>query len=384
MAFFRFNGLLGAVGDAPALVLHAGAVWDANRAARRLGIHAGQPASAARTVCPEAVTHPFDPGADALRLQRAWDLLAQAASILEPDGGGRPEAYAAWPGATPPRRELKALQAAVRQALPQVDLAIGLARGRLPAHAACPPDQGLTVVADGTQAQMLAPLPLQALVDADLLSPPLRRRLAEAGLQRCGQVAAVPASLLLARFGREGPRVRRFCLGEDPRPVHALYPPHTLRVRRAFPDGLPPEGWAAAAAELARRAAAGLPRGEGVRSIRLCLPGHERARTWKALRSDPGVLVRAAAALGEDLARESRGPTDHLEIVFGGLLPLSVQPLDLLSVRAATDAVALDDLLARTSRETLRRGWGRPDRHEALLALFDPWGSASATRSPGA
>jgi nucleotidyltransferase/DNA polymerase involved in DNA repair len=384
VGFFRFHGLLGDADRPPAVVLRDGEVWDANRAARALGIHPGQAAAAARTVCPEASWRPFDPAAMSGRLTAAWDLLAAAAAQVEPDPDGRPEAYAAWPDGAPPREEVRWLAAAVRDALPHVDLAAGLADGRLLARAACPPGPGVGWV-EGPRARqrLLAALPLADLAAQGLLSPQLLRRLRDMGLFVCGQVADVPERALLARFGQDGPRLRGLCLGRDPRPVRALYPPRTLDARRAFPDGLPPEGWAAAAAALARRAAARLQAGEGARTLRVRVDEMERSRVWKAPRGTPDVLVRAAAALAEGLARGCRGPAGALAVALGDLAGLSVRPLDLLA-RERPDAEALEGLLERLPRQVLRRGWGRDGatpadrhpwlrRHEALLALLDPW-----------
>jgi nucleotidyltransferase/DNA polymerase involved in DNA repair len=373
VGLFRFHGLLSDPGDAPAIVLRDAVVWDANRVARALGIHPGQAAAAARTVCPEASWRAFDPGAMAGWLTRAWDLLAEASARIEPDPEGRPEAFAAWPDGAPPRPEVASLVAATRSALPHVDLAAGLADSRGLARAACPSAVGVGwVEGERARARLLAALPLADLAAEGLIAPPLLRRLHDMGLSSCGQVADVPAAALQARFGRDGPRLHALCRGHDPRPVRALYPPRAIAARRAFPDGLRPERWAAAAAALARRAAARLQAGEGARLLRLRGDAGERMRTWKAPRSTPDILARAAAALGEDLARCGRAPAGALEVILGDLGGLSLRPLDLLRPERP-DQQALEHLLERLPRQALRRGWGRRDRHEAMLALLDPW-----------
>ena len=382
VGLFRFHGLLGDCGDAPAAVLQDGAVWDSNRAARALGVRPGQSAAAARTVCLEATWTAFDPAAMADRLTGAWRLLAEAAACVEPDPDGRPQAYAAWPAGPPPRAEVAALVQAARDALPHVDLAAGLADSRLLAAAARPPEQGIAW-AEGprARARLLAALPLADLAAQGLIATPLLHRLHDMALYACGQVAELPEPALLARFGRDGSRLRALCLGQDPRPVHALYPPRSLRARRAFPDGLPPERWTAVAADLARRAAAGLRQGEGVRSLHLLgAGGGERTRGWKSPHSGIDLLARAAAALAAEATRTCREPAGALEVVLADLDALPIRPLDLFAA-GRPDGQALDGLLERLPRQVLRRGCGgdggmRPvwlRRHEAMLAFLDPW-----------
>lgn len=382
VGLLRFHGLLADAGAAPALVLQGGTVWDANRTARALGVRSGQSAAAARTVCPEATWTAFDPAAMADRLTGAWRLLAEAAARVEPDPDGRPEAYAAWSAGAPPRAEVAALALAVRDALPRADLAAGLADSRMLARAVCPPEPGIAWV-DGPRARgrLLSSLPLADLAAQGLIAAPLLRRLHDMALYACGQVAEVPESALLARFGRDGPRLRALCLGQDLRPVRALFPPRTLQARRAFADGLPPARWAAVASDLARRAGARLQPGEGVRTLRLLGAGPgERSRVWKSPRSGIDLLARAAAALAAEAARTCREPAGALEVVLADLDALPVRPLDLFAA-GRPDGQALEGLLERLPRQSLRRGWGgdggtRPvwlRRHEAMLALLDPW-----------
>ena len=375
VGFFAFHGLLSDPGPVPAIVHRDGKVVDCSRSARALGVEAGQSAAAARTHCPDAAFSAYDPAGAAARLLRAWDLLADVAARVEPDPDGRPQACAAWSEGAPPKPEVASLAAAVRDGLPHVDLAAGLAESQLLARAACPV-RGVGWVEDARACQrLLAALPLADLTAQSLITPPLLRRLHDMGLFACGQVADVPASALLARFGRDGPRLYDLCRGRDPRPVRALHPPRTLSARRAFADGLPPARWAAAAASLARRASAQLQPGEGVRSLHLRAGRSERTRTWKSPRSGADLLGRAAAALAADLARGSRAPVDNLQVILADLVALPLRPLDLLAAERP-DGQVLEGLLERLPRKALRRGWGRPDRHEALLALLDPWRSA--------
>jgi protein ImuB len=360
----------------PAIVLHAGAVWDADRAARGQGVRPGQDAAAARTACPEAAPRRFDRAAAAPLLAVAWDLLATASSVVEPDPDGRPEAYAAWRDGPPPLPEVRALQAAVLRALPHVDLAVGLGRSRLVARAVRPAaGPGLASAEPGAEADLLGLRPLALLVEEGLLAPALCVRLRDLGIRRCGQLAALPSGAVQGRFGREGLRARALCLGEDARPVLALHPPRCCLARRAWPGGLPPEAWTAAAAELGRSAAARLAAVEGARRLRLCGDFGERVRTWPAPRRDAGLLGRAAGEVAARAARQARAATGFLEVRLEEVAAIAIRPVSLLPARDARarrpDAVG--DLLERLPRGLLRQGAGMPDRHERMVALLDPW-----------
>src|SRR5262245_1678791 len=70
---------------------------------------------------------------------------------------------------------------------------------------------GLTVVSAGEEAAALSTLPL-GLLDLDPEHEELLRRW---GIRRIGDLARLPAVELSARLGPEGPRLRRWALGED-------------------------------------------------------------------------------------------------------------------------------------------------------------------------
>ena len=444
MGCVRFHGLLAGAARPPAgtgaarpiVLLRDGVVWDACRRARAAGVRLGQGAAAARAACPQALRLPVE-AARPRALEPAWELLASAASVVEPDPDGRPEAMAAWPGGPPPLRELRGLLAAAA-ALPEVDLAIGLAPNRLLARACCPdppptgsglpvpgegpfghgvaaggrpasehgagvgdgaasghgaaaggtappaasgegavplPWSGMRMVAPGGGARFLADWALADLAALGALRPALVRWLEGLGLFRCGDVAALAPDVLRARFGREGETLRDVCLGRDVTPVHALYPPRTLHARRAYPDGLPGTVLPEAAAALGRSAAAGLAPREGACRLVLCSPRGEVVRALQRPRRDPGLLARAASDLSTRAGRSwGSGPYAWLEVILTDLAVTPVVPVSLWGGPAEpARRGALDDLLARLPRQLLRRGRGAVDRYETLVAFFDPW-----------
>ena len=75
---------------------------------------------------------------------------------------------------------------------------------------------GLTIVAPGSEAAFLAPLPVGALPG---VGPKTRERLKAEGVITVGDLAAKPPEWAALRFGRNGDYMRRLALGQDDRPV---------------------------------------------------------------------------------------------------------------------------------------------------------------------
>jgi DNA polymerase-4 len=95
---------------------------------------------------------------------------------------------------------------------------VGLATAKLVAKVASDfqKPEGFTVVRPGQEALFLAPLPTRAIWG---IGPATARKLAELGIERCGQLAAAEPALLHAHFGHQGPLLAERARGIDPRPV---------------------------------------------------------------------------------------------------------------------------------------------------------------------
>ena len=83
----------------------------------------------------------------------------------------------------------------------------------------------VTVVPAGTSAAFLAPFPVAVLDRPDLAD-----LLARLGLRTLGDLAALPAGTVLARFGTEGVLAHRLARGLDERPLAVRTPPPDLAV----------------------------------------------------------------------------------------------------------------------------------------------------------
>jgi protein ImuB len=191
----------------------------------------------------------------------------------------------------------------------------------LVAARACP---GLTLIAPGQEAAVLARLSLDVLDLSDERRDLFRRW----GLTTLGDVAALPAKGLAERLGPEGPRLRRLARGEDDTPLVPTQAPETFdcRLELEWPvDGLEPLSFLLARVldplcgglrARGRRAAAmhvelGLV--DGRTHARRLAPGAPSAdaRTWRTLllldleTHSPGEAIQTIALRAEATAARS-------------------------------------------------------------------------------
>ncbi|MGE0452665.1 MAG: hypothetical protein AB7O37_04285 [Vicinamibacteria bacterium] len=176
------------------------------------------------------------------------------------------------------------------------DVNVALAHSRVAALTLARGVPGLTVAPAGSEAELLAPLPLE-LLGLDLERASLLRRW---GLRTLGDLAGLPTLGLAERLGPEGPRLVRLARGEDERPLvptpAAGAFEATLELEWPL-DGLEPlrfvlmrvlEPLAESLATRGRRAAAlalelGLVDGSRhLRALRPAAPSSE-PRTWRTL-----------------------------------------------------------------------------------------------------
>ncbi len=269
-----------------------GLVLDASRSALELGVRLGMPLGAAHRLVPEARFLDPDPAADGSAFERALDRLAgfSPGIAAEADpmtaGFGRVEVQLdglerLW-GAEP--LIVSRIGQALEEMLPGSPLA-GIGGTRFVAAVAAAqagregvaPGHGtgtgsgdrvrLRIVEPGSDAGFLAPLPAAALSR----DPETRARLDRFGLRRIGQVAELPRSAVVARFGAEGERLAARARGEETDPFHPRRAPERLvlalpieppvadtealrfvlhRLAAAFGDQLAARGAAAARARL--------------------------------------------------------------------------------------------------------------------------------------
>lgn len=238
---------------------------------------------------------------------------------------------------------------------------------------------GLTVVPPGDEARTLAPLPLPLLGIAPEQEDLFRRW----GLRTIGDLAALPASGLAARFGPDGPRLLRLARGEDAAPLvpASLPQPFEIALDLDWPvDGLEPLSFLLArvleplttslAARGCRAAALTLDLGlvDGSahrRALRPAAPSAE-PRTWRTL-----LLLDLEAHPPRDAIRRitvRAEPTPARVVQFSLLDPAQPSP------------ERLAETMARLQAFTAEARGGAA----ALLDTHRPGAFAMTTFAPGA
>ncbi len=216
----------------PVIVGHPGprgVVSTASYEARRFGVRSAMPMARARELCPGAVILPPDFSWYAPASRTFHAILRSYSPAVEPvsvDEGYLDVAGTERLFGTPVE-----IAAAIRRRVRAeigVTASVGIATNRLVAKVAsdaAKPD-GLLRVPPGEEATFLAPRPVRDL-------PGVGRRTAEVlaslGIATIGDLAAVPESVLEAKFGRHGADLRKRALGVAPGGVAAASP-----VRRSI------------------------------------------------------------------------------------------------------------------------------------------------------
>jgi protein ImuB len=210
-----------------------GPVLDASRSALELGVRPGMPLAAAHRLAPEARFLDPDPAADRAALEAALDRLAGfspgVAAEADPTAPGFGRAEVQLDGLErlwgPEPLIAGRIGEALAEVLPGLPLAgIGGTRFVAAVAASLAGKEGtangevggvrLRVVEAGTDAEFLAPLPTATLSR----DPEVRARLDRFGLRRIGQVAELPLSAVVARFGAEGERLHARARGLETEP----------------------------------------------------------------------------------------------------------------------------------------------------------------------
>jgi protein ImuB len=222
--------------SAPVAVVSANRVVACSEAARADGVTVGLRRRDAQGRCPDLVVADRDPTAEL----RIFEPVIAAVETFTPAVEVIRAGTAAFATRGPSRyfggdRNLAGQVAAsvdtVLASLGAPRCRVGVADGRFAAELAArvgpphPSVPAVTVVPPRASAAFLAPFPVGALDRPDLAD--LLTRL---GLPTLGDLAALPAAAVLARFGPDGADAHRLALGLDERPLAARTPPPDLAV----------------------------------------------------------------------------------------------------------------------------------------------------------
>ena len=349
--------------------------------ARALGLAPGMAVTQARAQVPGLDIRPADPAGDEAALRRLALLAARRWSpgtalsgsdglLLDLTG----TAHLFGGEAAMAQRIVRLLARAgftARIAIADTPgAAWALARWRASPFEICPP---------GAQVQALAGLPTPAL-RIDEAAVELLRRL---GVDRIGQLAALPRAPLVRRFGAATVLQLDRALGRLPEPIDPVIPPEAIVARQRFAEPIATaeaiDHWLG---ELVPRLAAALEaEGLGVQALE-CIADRidgvpQRIRIGLARPSrDPAHLVRLLRRRIEDV--EPGYGIDAIALHVRRAAPLGPEPVvERLDEEAAPDLATLVDTLA--TRIGQRAMWrvrpvesDVPERAVARDAVLDP------------
>lgn len=227
------------MGEPVALAPEAGReqrVGEVSPAAEAFGIVPGTRVGEALSRCPGLRLVPPDPEATRACWNDVLDRLEGLGAVVESDDPGL-----AWFQAGGLRRihggHLEGVMSATRRALP-AGVRMGVAPSRFAAYAAALQARGGRradpIIPGGAVRAFLAPLPVGMLRSRAGLAelPELLERL---GIRTLGQLAALPASRVLERFGHPGLLALELSQGRDT-PLEPRRPMEPIVERLALPD----------------------------------------------------------------------------------------------------------------------------------------------------
>jgi DNA polymerase-4 len=338
-----------------------GVVSAASYEARRFGVHSAMPIGRAARLCPDAAFLPVDMDKYAGVSREVMAILADFTPLLEPlsideaflDVTGTERLHG--DGAAVARTIKSRITTALR-----LTASVGVAANKFVAKVASDlrkPD-GLVVVAPGTEADFLAPLPVSRLWGVGRVTG---AGLEAMGVSTIGQLAAVPAAYLAARFGESGRALHDLSLGRDDRAVEPFAPPKSMGAEETFGrDHRDVERLAATLREQAERVARELREGGYAgRCVTLKLRFADFSTLTRRHTDDPtqdGLLIyRRARALLERIPL--RQPVRLIGLSVSGLEPAAAGQLSLLepdTLRRERLARAIDRVTTRFGEASLR------------------------------
>lgn len=358
-------------------------VADATPEAAARGIRPGLGLREVIALCPEATILPPHPLREVAALDRIVAALEELSPLVEPDSERPGSCFVDLLGLErrlgPPRAAAARLLTAVSPILrPRVGVAPTRFAARVAAGRAEP---GRVLAVDAAEtAAFLATAPVGWLP----LPPDALRRFERLGLRTLGDLAALPAAAVQARFGPTGRRAWALASGHDDERVRPRPRPEAVTEALELPEPATSlETMLVALTRLALRAfdrPALAERHVRQARLRAVLEG---GRSWELLATlrEPGGRRRVVQALTYRLqAATSPGPVEALTLELSGLVDATGRQEGLPGLRSRRPrqlAEAGRELKQRYGTSTLFRvvevePWSRiPERRRALMP-YDP------------
>lgn len=359
-------------------------VRDATPEAAAHGIRPGLGLREVIALCPEAIILPPHPPREAAVRDRIVAALEALSPLVEPDPAHPGCCYVDLRGlerrlGPPPIAAQRLLEAVPAVTRPRVGVAPSKFVARVAAAHA--PPGGVRLIPPTEVATFLAAAPTSLLP----LPPETHRRLERLGLGTLGDLAALPAAAVQARFGRLGRSAWELARGHDPAPVVPRPRPETVVETIELPEpATSRETLLVALTRLALRAFDHpAMQSRHVRQARLRAT-IEDGRAWEqtATLREPGGRQRVVEALGYRLqgAAALPGPVERVTLELIGLVEATGRQEELPGLRPRQPrrlAQAHRHLKQRFGEPMLYRvvevePWSRiPERRRALIA-YEP------------
>lgn len=221
------------VGPPPADGPSRGVVLSASYEARKFGVRSAQPAGQAARLCPEAVWIRPDHEKYGRVAREVRDHLVRYASSVVPLSIDEAAIGVDLPTTDDARRLAEAVQAGLRSEL-HLPASIGVATTRTVAKIATDRAKpgGILVVAPGTEASFLAPLPVRAIPG---VGPKTEELFRAAGVTTIGELAALRPSDAGRRLGGYAREWIALARGEGRDPIEEGSGPRSRSTDRTFP-----------------------------------------------------------------------------------------------------------------------------------------------------
>jgi DNA polymerase IV len=224
----------------PLIVGHSGGrgvVVTACYIARTSGVHSAMPMFQAMKLCPQATVIAPDMAKYKRVSEEIRIIFGAATSILEPLS--LDEAYLDltddYRTEAPPAAEALAhIAARVEQEI-GITVSIGLSYNKFLAKLASElqKPRGFSVIGRAEAKAFLAPLSVRKIHGVGAVTA---RRLEESGLMTIGDMQRLPASQLIACFGKFGSRLAQFAHGDDDRQVTPYRPVKSISAETTLPQ----------------------------------------------------------------------------------------------------------------------------------------------------
>jgi DNA polymerase IV len=362
-----------------------GVVAAASYEARRFGIHSAMPSATAKRLCRQAVFIEADFAAYRAASSKVFAVLRRYTPLIEPLA--LDEAYLDLSGDRDARAAAEAtarrLKMEISAATGGLTASVGMGSCKVVAKVGSDlhkPD-GLVVVAPGSEAEFLAPLPIRVLPG---LGPAAERRLEGLGLRLVSDLARVPGDVLRARLGNAAAGLQALARGEDPRPVSVPGLPKSISREVTFEKDIEDSATLSRAARVLAQDVAHSLRARSLwaRIVRMKVryAGFE-THTLQATLPGGTDSDRELMGVADQLLAQATAAGRPVRLIGIGAAGLSEasQPglLDGSSARDRALDSALDHLRARFGSAAVRRGpavAGRQldFRREDLDAVGDP------------